>query len=44
MHDVEKMFSVRSVPWHKPVTGDLTTVTEDYPQTFAEARKLAGLD
>lgn len=37
--DVESMFSVREVPWHKQ-----GTVTEDYPQSFAEARKLAGLD
>lgn len=44
MHDVEQMFSVRSIPWHKPDTGDRTTVTEDYPQTFAQARTLAGLD
>jgi phage/plasmid-like protein (TIGR03299 family) len=43
-HDIEQMFSVRAMPWHKSETGDRTTVTEDYPQTFAEARKLAGLD
>lgn len=42
--DVERMFSVREMPWHKPLTGDRTTVTEGYPQSFAEARKLAGLD
>lgn len=42
--DVERMFSVREMPWHKPLTGDRTTVTEDYPQSFAEARVLAGLD
>jgi phage/plasmid-like protein (TIGR03299 family) len=44
MDDVERMFSVREMPWHKPMTGDRTTVTEGYPQSFAEARKLAGLD
>jgi phage/plasmid-like protein (TIGR03299 family) len=42
-HDIEQMFSVRAMPWHKPETGDRTTVTEDYPQSFAEARKLSGL-
>lgn len=43
-HDIDQMYSVRIMPWHKPLTGDATTVTEDYPQTFAEARTLAGLD
>jgi phage/plasmid-like protein (TIGR03299 family) len=43
-HDIEQMFSVRDVPWHKPQTGDRTTVLEDFPQNFAEARVLAGLD
>lgn len=33
------MFSVREMPWHRQ--GE---VLEDYPQTFEEARKLAGLD
>jgi phage/plasmid-like protein (TIGR03299 family) len=33
------MFSVRQVPWHRE-----GIVTDDYPQTFAEARALAGLD
>lgn len=42
--DVERMFSVRSMPWHKPRTGDRTTVTDDYPESFAAARVLAGLD
>jgi phage/plasmid-like protein (TIGR03299 family) len=42
--DVERMFSVRDMPWHKPQTGDRTTVTDDYPESFAEARVLAGLD
>jgi len=41
---VDQMFSVREIPWHKPQTGDRTTVLEDYPQSFDEARKLAGLD
>jgi phage/plasmid-like protein (TIGR03299 family) len=43
-HEIEQMFSVREMPWHKPLTGDRTTVTEDYPQSFDEARVLAGLD
>jgi phage/plasmid-like protein (TIGR03299 family) len=38
------MFSVREMPWHKPRTGDRTTVTADYPESFAAARVLAGLD
>lgn len=33
------MFSVREMPWHRQ--GE---VLSDYPQTFEEARKLAGLD
>lgn len=33
------MFSVREMPWHRQ--GE---VLDDYPQTFEEARKLAGLD
>lgn len=37
--EIENMFSVREMPWHKQ--GE---VLEDYPQTFEEARKLAGLD
>jgi phage/plasmid-like protein (TIGR03299 family) len=37
--EIESMFSVREMPWHRE-----GTVTEDYPQTFAEARTLAGLD
>lgn len=41
--DIDQMFSVRSVPWHMPRTGDRTTVTEDYPQNFAEARLLSGI-
>lgn len=37
--EVEQMFSVREVPWHQE-----GHVLDDYPQTFAEARILAGLD
>lgn len=37
--NIEQMFSVREVPWHRE-----GHVLEDYPQTFEEARKLAGLD
>ena len=37
--NIEKMFSVREMPWHRDAT-----VPDDYPQSFAEARKLAGLD
>jgi phage/plasmid-like protein (TIGR03299 family) len=43
-NDVEQMYSVREIPWHKPLTGDRTTVTADYPQSFEEARILSGLD
>ena len=48
MHEIDGeydgMFSVRKVPWHKSLTGDKSTVTDDYPQTFAEARVLSRLD
>jgi phage/plasmid-like protein (TIGR03299 family) len=37
--DIERMFSVREMPWHRDAT-----VLDDYPQSFAEARTLAGLD
>ena len=37
--DITEMFSVREMPWHRQ-----GHVLEDYPQSFAEARKLAGLD
>lgn len=37
--DIEQMFSVREVPWHRE-----GHVLADYPQNFAEARVLAGLD
>jgi phage/plasmid-like protein (TIGR03299 family) len=48
MHELDGeydgMFSVRKVPWHKSLTGDKSTVTDDYPQTFQEARVLSHLD
>src|SRR5215470_95576 len=37
--NVESMFSVRQMPWHRE--GE---VLDDYPGTWAEARVLAGLD
>lgn len=37
--NVESMFSVREVPWHRE-----GVVLDDYPGSWAEARKLAGLD
>jgi hypothetical protein len=37
--NVESMFSVRQMPWHRK--GD---ILDDYPGTWAEARVLAGLD
>jgi phage/plasmid-like protein (TIGR03299 family) len=37
--NVESMFSVREMPWHRE-----GTVLADYPGDWAEARKLAGLD
>jgi phage/plasmid-like protein (TIGR03299 family) len=37
--EVDQMFSVREMPWHRQ-----GAVLDDYPQTFAEARVLAGLD
>ena len=37
--NIESMFSVRQMPWHRE--GD---VLDDYPGTWAEARVLAGLD
>jgi phage/plasmid-like protein (TIGR03299 family) len=37
--DIEQMFSVREVPWHRE-----GHVLDGYPQSFAEARTLAGLD
>ena len=37
--NVESMFSVRQMPWHRE-----GTILEDYPGNWAEARKLAGLD
>lgn len=54
-HKVEKMFSVhaegknaplRELPWHYGETGQdgRTTILEKAPETWAEARPLAGLD
>ena len=37
--NVESMFSVRQMPWHRE-----GVVLPDYPGSWAEARKLAGLD
>jgi phage/plasmid-like protein (TIGR03299 family) len=37
--NVESMFSVRQMPWHRE-----GTVIEDYPGNWDEARRLAGLD
>jgi phage/plasmid-like protein (TIGR03299 family) len=37
--NVESMFSVRQMPWHRE-----GTILDDYPGSWAEARKLAGLD
>lgn len=37
--NVDSMFSVREVPWHRE-----GVVIDDYPGSWAEARKLAGLD
>jgi phage/plasmid-like protein (TIGR03299 family) len=37
--DIESMFSVREMPWHRE-----GVVLEDYPASWAEARRLAGLD
>jgi len=37
--NVEQMFSVRQMPWHQE-----GQVIADYPGSWAEARKLAGLD
>jgi hypothetical protein len=36
---VESMFSVREMPWHRQ-----GIVTGQYPGSWADARKLAGLD
>src|SRR6201996_6387810 len=37
--NVESMFSVRQMPWHRE-----GPILEDYPGSWAEARTLAGLD
>jgi phage/plasmid-like protein (TIGR03299 family) len=36
--DIESMFSVRQMPWHRE-----GTILQDYPGSWAEARTLAGL-
>src|SRR5919108_510028 len=36
--NIESMFSVRQMPWHRE-----GTILADYPGTWAEARTLAGL-
>ena len=37
--NIESMFSVRQMPWHRE-----GTILADYPDTWTEARTLAGLD
>jgi phage/plasmid-like protein (TIGR03299 family) len=37
--NIESMFSVRQMPWHRE-----GTILQDYPGSWEEARKLAGLD
>src|SRR5947199_9374707 len=37
--NVESMFSVRQMPWHRE-----GTILEDYPGDWDTARKLAGMD
>jgi phage/plasmid-like protein (TIGR03299 family) len=37
--NIESMFSVRQMPWHRE-----GTIVQDYPDTWAQARILAGLD
>jgi phage/plasmid-like protein (TIGR03299 family) len=45
-HQVDKMFSVREVPWHFGETGKdgRSTILQEYPETWAEARVPAGLE
>ncbi|MFC4328298.1 DUF932 domain-containing protein [Streptomyces andamanensis] len=43
-HQVEKMFSVRELPWHYGQTKDQTTILQEAPDNWAEARQLGGLD
>ena len=38
-HLLDSMFSVRATPWH-----GLGTILDEYPASWDEARKLAGLD
>jgi len=44
--DIEKMFSVREMPWHaeKTLATGQAEVMADFPRTWAEARVRAGLD
>ena len=37
--NIESMFSVRQMPWHRE-----GTILDDYPDTWTQARTLAGLD
>ena len=37
--NIESMFSVRQMPWHRE-----GTIVQDYPDTWTQARTLAGLD
>lgn len=43
-HQVEKMFSVRELPWHYGQTKDKTEILQEAPDNWDDARKLAGLD
>jgi phage/plasmid-like protein (TIGR03299 family) len=45
-HQVEKMFSVRELPWHYSETGkdNRTLILQENPTTWEEVRPLAGLD
>lgn len=42
MHEIDTMMSVRDRPWHKHLTGDATRVIDEYPESWQEARDLAG--
>lgn len=44
MHEIDTMMSVRERPWHKHLTGDATRVIDEYPETWGDARTIAGLD
>lgn len=44
-HGVEKMFSVREMPWHYGITGpEKTTILQSAPDNWADARRESGLD